>query len=58
MDFCIDRLNHQNPIEELETPSMFEGIDAHDYLLHQDDTVAELNITGHMMIYWMYQPPI
>ena len=44
MDFCIGRLNYQNPIDELETPSIFESIEAHDYLFHQTDTVAELNI--------------
>ena len=44
MDFCIDRLNHKNPTDELEVLSNFEGIEAHDYLLHQGDTVAELNI--------------
>ena len=44
MDFCIDRLNHKNPTDELEVLSNFEGIEAHDYLLHQNDTVAELNI--------------
>ena len=57
MDFCIDKLNHQNPIEELEVPSSFEGTEAPDYLSHQSDTVAELNITGHMT-YWMYLPLI
>ena len=44
MDFCIDRLNCKNPTDELEVLSNFEGIEAHDYLLHQSDTVAELNI--------------
>ena len=44
MDFCIDRLNHQNLSQELEVPSNFEGIEALDYLSHQSDTVAELNI--------------
>ena len=44
MDFCVDRLNCQNPIDELETPSIFEGIEAHNYLFYQTDTVAELNI--------------
>ena len=44
MDFCIDRLNRKNPTDELEVLSNFEGIEAHDYLLHQSDTVAELNI--------------
>ena len=44
MDFCIDRLNHKNPTDELEVLLNFEGIEAHDYLLHQSDTVAELNI--------------
>ena len=44
MDFCIDRLNHQNPKDELEISSNFEGIEAQDYLVHQPDTVAELNI--------------
>ena len=44
MDFCIDRLNHKNPTDELEVLSNFEGIEAHDYLFHQNDTVAELNV--------------
>ena len=44
MDFCIDRLNCQNPTDELEVLTNFEGIEAHDYLFHQSDTVAELNI--------------
>ena len=44
MDFCIDRLNCKNPNDELEVPSNFEGIEAHDYLFHQNDTVAELNV--------------
>ena len=44
MDFCIDRLNRKNPIDELEVPSNFEGIEAYDYLSHHNDTVAELNI--------------
>ena len=38
MDFCIDRLNRKNPTDELEVLSNFEGIEAHDYLLHQSDT--------------------
>ena len=29
---------------ELEVLSNFEGIETHDYLCHQDDTVAELNV--------------
>ena len=44
MDFCIDRLNHQTLSQELEVPSNFEGIEALDYLSHQSDTIAELNI--------------
>ena len=44
MDFCIDRINHQNLIDELEISSIFEGIEALGYLIHQPDTVAELNI--------------
>ena len=44
MDFCIDRLNCQTLSQELEVPSNFEGIEALDYLLHQSDTIAELNI--------------
>ena len=44
MDFCIDRLNHKNPTDELEVLPNFEGIEAHDYLFHQNDTVAELNV--------------
>ena len=29
MDFCVDRLNHKNPTDELEVLSNFEGIEAH-----------------------------
>ena len=43
-DFCVDKLNHQNPTDELEIPSNFEGIVANDYLFHQNDTIAELHI--------------
>ena len=37
-------MNRKNPNDELEVPSNFEGIEAHDYLFHQNDTVAELNV--------------
>ena len=58
MDFCIDRLNCKNPTDELEVLSNFEGIEAHDYLLHQSDTVAELNINRSYDDLWMSQPLI
>ena len=44
MDFCIDRLNHLAPLDEVEAPLNFEGIEHTDYLTHQPDTTAELNI--------------
>ena len=44
MDFCIDRLNHQAPLDEGGAPLKFEGIEPTDYLTHQPDTTAELNI--------------
>ena len=44
MDFCIDRLNHQAPLDEVEAPLSFEGIEPTDYLIHQPDTTTELNI--------------
>ena len=31
-------------MDELENSSTFEGIEALDYLTHQPDTIAELNI--------------
>ena len=44
MDFCIDRLNCQTPLDVIENPLNFEGIELLDYLTHQPDIVAELNI--------------
>ena len=44
MDFCLDRLNCQVPLDEVEAPLNFEGIEPTDYLTHQPDTTAELNI--------------
>ena len=44
MDFCINRLNHQAPLDEMEAPLNFERIEPTDYLTHQPDTTAELNI--------------
>ena len=46
MDFCIDGLNHQAPLDEEEAPLNFEGIEASDYLTHQPDTTDELNINS------------
>ena len=43
MDFCSDRLNHQVSFDE-EASLNFEGIEPTDYLTHQPDTTAELNI--------------
>ena len=44
MDISIDRLNCQAPLDEEEAPINFEGIEPTDYLTHQPDTTAELNI--------------
>ena len=44
MDFCSERLNHQVSFDELEASLNFEGIEPTDYLAHQPDTTAELNI--------------
>ena len=44
MDFYIDRLNCQAPLDEVEAPLNFEGIEPTDYLTHQSDTTAELSI--------------
>ena len=44
MDFCNERLGSQKSFDESETPLHFEGIEATDYLIHQSDTSAELNI--------------
>ena len=44
MDFCVDRLNSQAPLDEMETPLTFEGIESTDYLTYQPNTTAELNI--------------
>ena len=44
MDFCSDRLNHQVTFDEVEASLNFEGIEPTDYLTHQPDTTAELNI--------------
>ena len=41
MDFCSERLNHQ---DELEASLNFEGIESTDYLAHQPDSTVELNI--------------
>ena len=44
MDFCSDRLNCQVSFDEVEASLNFEGIEPTDYLTHQPDTTAELNI--------------
>ena len=44
MDFCSDRLNHQVSFDEVEASLNFEGTEPTDYLTHQPDTIAELNI--------------
>ena len=44
MDFCNERLGRQKSFDESEAPLNFEGIEATDYLIHQFDTSAELNI--------------
>ena len=41
MDFYIDRLNHQAPFNEVDTPLAFEGIESTDYLTYQPDIIAE-----------------
>ena len=46
MDFCIDRLNCQAPLDEVEAPLNFEGIELTDDLTHQPDTTAELKINS------------
>ena len=44
MDFCSERLDHQVYFDESEASPNFEGIEPTDYLTHQPDTTAELNI--------------
>ena len=44
MDFCSERLDHQVPLDESKNSLNFEGIEPTDYLTHQSDTTAELNI--------------
>ena len=44
MDFCIDKLNCQIPLDVIENLLNFEGNELLDYLTHQPDIVAELNI--------------
>ena len=44
MDFCIDRLNHQASLDEVKLPLTFEGIEPTEYLTHQLNITAELNI--------------
>ena len=44
MDFCSERLDCQISFDELEASLNFEGIEPTDYLTHQPDTTAELNI--------------
>ena len=44
MDFCSERLIDQVSFDELEASLNFEGIEPTDYLTHQPDTTAELNI--------------
>ena len=44
MDFCIDRLNCQTPLDITENPLNFEGIESLDYLTQQPDITADLNI--------------
>ena len=34
MDFCLDRLNHQAPLDDVEAPLNFEGVEPTDYLTH------------------------
>ena len=41
---CIDRLNCQTPLDAMENPLIFEGIEPLNYLTHQSDIIAELNI--------------
>ena len=43
LDFCIVKLNCQAPLDEVEVPLTFEGIEPTDYLTHQPDTTMELN---------------
>ena len=44
MYFCVNRLNCQAPLDEMETPLTFDGIESTDYLTYQPDPTAELNI--------------
>ena len=44
MDFCIDRLNCQTPLDVIENLLHFEGIESLDYLTQQPDITADLNI--------------
>ena len=44
MDFSIYRLNCQICLDEVNSQLNFEGIEPVDYLAHQPDTIAELNI--------------
>ena len=44
MDFCIDKLNCQIPLDVIENLLNFEGNELLDYLTHQLHIVAELNI--------------
>ena len=43
-DFCNERLGSQKSFDESEAPLNFEGIEPTNYLTHQSDTSAELNI--------------
>ena len=51
-------LNCQIPLDVIENPLNFEGNELLDYLTHQPDIVAELNITGLLMTYQKYTPLI
>ena len=44
IDFCIDRLNCQTPLDITENTLNFEGIESLDYLTQQPDITADLNI--------------
>ena len=44
MNFCSERLDHQMSLDESETSLNFEGIEPTDYLTHQPESTAELNI--------------
>ena len=50
MDFCSERLDCQITIDESEASLNFEGIEPTDYLTHQSDTTAELNI---QVLWWL-----